>query len=100
MRSKHCNTSNNLTSKSHRYECLARWTLPGTKRQTRLPRRRRYQGIQSGGTAVMHKTMKSARNQTIKQGAKMEWKIGWGEKGKATDQHLRRISTKTEPEAR
>ena len=53
----------------------------------------------NGGTAaVTHKTMKSARNQTIERAAKMEWKIGW-EKGKATAQHLRRITTKTEMEA-
>jgi ribonuclease HI len=49
-----------------------------------------------GGTA--HKTMKSARNQTIKRATKMEWKIGW-EKEKTTAQHLRLITTKTETEA-
>ena len=43
---------------------------------------------------VTHKTMKSARNQIIKRAAKTEWKIEW-EKGKATAQHLRRITTKT-----
>jgi hypothetical protein len=36
-----------LTSKFHWYGCLATWTLPGTKRQTRLPRRRLHQGIQT-----------------------------------------------------
>src|SRR5271155_6284529 len=46
----------------------------------------------------MRKTMKSARNQIIKRAAKTEWKIGW-EKGKATAQHLRRITMKTESEA-
>ena len=53
----------------------------------------------NGGTAaVTHKTMKSARNQTIERAAKMEWKIGW-EKEKTTAQHLRLITTKTETEA-
>ena len=52
----------------------------------------------TNGMALTHKTMKSARNQIIKRVAKTEWKIGW-EKGKATAQHLRRITTKTGAQA-
>ena len=56
------------------------------------------EAVRSNGTEgaiFTHKTMKSARNQTIKTAAKREWKIG-SETGKRTGKHVRRITTKSE----
>jgi hypothetical protein len=47
------------------------------------------------GTTTTYKTMKSARNQVIKEKAKREWKIGW-ENGRNTARHLWHIITKSE----